>query len=179
MTALRLLKDGLLWLRPIPNWTLAVTVLLVAMAAGWAILVTFGVTTVAKAPGEVAIAFYQDAHDGEYEKAKRWLSEDAKLEAAKLLSSQWIEMLDGFSHDRTMADSMLLGIRNYGSHAVVGILHDFDDRDFDLRVDLLVKEGIRWRLEWPIGTRKFQATVDMFEPTFRGTPTPTPAGNGG
>ncbi|MEE8518279.1 MAG: hypothetical protein V3S98_04050 [Dehalococcoidia bacterium] len=157
------LRESLLWLRPIPHWTLAVTVAVGALTLVLAIGVLLDVTSVRRPPGGVLAEFYMTAQARDYEAARDFLSRDAKAEAAALTPREWEALLDGFTNGATLSEVTVVGVRNFGSHSVAGAVLDFTDTDSKTRVELLVKEGRRWRLEWPIGTRGFQETVKQFE----------------
>jgi hypothetical protein len=166
VTILHRALDSLRWLAPVQHWTLAVTALFFVSTVLWIILVLSGATTIAKSPNEVVISFYEAAQAGEYDAAYDFLSDGAQLEVDRLPEGGWVELLDGLTRGRSAVGFQWLGIRNFGDNAVVGGMQDFADEDFELRVELMVRQGSRWRIEWPIATRQWTETVELFEPQF-------------
>ena len=154
------LRESLVWLRPIHHWTLAVAVAIGGLALLFAIGVSLDLASVRGPPGWVLTDFYMTAQRREYDAARDFLSADAKEEAAALAIGEWEALLDGFTKGSTLTAVTVAGVRNFGTRAVAGAVLDFAGSDSNTRTELLVKEGRRWRLEWPIGSRSFQATVD-------------------
>ncbi|MEX2598580.1 MAG: hypothetical protein WD533_02880, partial [Dehalococcoidia bacterium] len=68
-------------------------------------------------------------------------------------------------------DQLPLGVRNYGSRAVVGVLLIFDDNSSLLRTDEVVRDGSRWKLTLPLGERRWNDLVEPYDRTRNTTPT--------
>lgn len=157
------LREPLIWLRPVHHWTLIAAIVVVAFALVMAIGVVLDLMSVRRSPGAVFNDVYITAQAQKYQAAKDFLSRDAKAEVASFTMLEWHALLDGFTNEMTLRKVTVAGVRNFGSQAVVGGFLDFSDGRSKTLVDLMVKEGRHWRIEWPIGERGFQTTVDRLD----------------
>ena len=171
MNVFRFIFDGLRWLSAIQRWTAAVTIVLALATFGWIVLIVFGLSSVARSPSEVVINFYQSAQDGDFSEAKNMLTTDARVIVNGMTENEWAQILGDLTQGHTIDELIYLGQRNYGKQAIVGVLQDSVDGEAKTRVELLLKQGRHWRIEWPPGTRRFQETVDKVE-AILGAPTP-------
>jgi hypothetical protein len=159
--------DGILWLTPIHRWTTVVTIAFVAGAFLWVLLVSTGLTDIAKSPNDVVLEVYRAAQDGRAEEVRNYLAEDAKAAFDNLPAEERNALLARLSQGHTTSQVEVLGVRNYGSHAVVGISQDYGVNGSAVRVEVAKKEGRYWRLEWPLGEAKWEESNRRFDPYYR------------
>jgi hypothetical protein len=166
MALLTKLWDGIRWLTPIHRWSAAVAI---AMGGGtilWIIALTFGITDVAKAPGEVVEAMYQAAQDGQTLQVRKYLTDDAKIQFDLLTPDDKAALLDMLSNGHTTVELSPLGVRNYGKESVTGLIQDLSNGHSDLRIEILTREGRFWRVQWPIGVADWFEANRQFDPYF-------------
>jgi len=125
-----------------------------------------GLTNVAMAPSEVVVAMYQAAQDNDPAEVRRLLSDDAKEQFDLLSPTAEAELLDMLSNGGTTTVLTSLGVRNYGKHSVTGLIQEMTNGLSDLRVEVLVREGRFWRVEWPLGVADWFESVRRFDPYF-------------
>ena len=163
----RRLVDGVRWISAIQRWTTAVALALGVGTVGWVLAVLLGITSVSHAPGQVVILFYEAVQERRFDDATEHLSVDAKAKLAALAPDDYDTLMRELSHDFTSSDLEPLGVQNFGQVAVAGVLQDQPPDRFDLRVEILVKEGRYWRIEWPLGNANWMEAIDRFDPTLR------------
>jgi hypothetical protein len=161
---LKQLWSGIRWFAPIQRWTSAVTVVFIVGTVFWTVAVGMGLTDVAKAPGDVVVAMYQAAQDGQPEEVRRFLTDGGKKQFDLLAPSEQAALLSTLSRDSTTILLTALGVRNYGKNAVTGLMQDMSDGQSDLRIEVLINEGRFWRVEWPIGVADWYESVRRFDP---------------
>lgn len=152
------------WFAPIQRWTSAVTVAFFAGTVFWTVAVGLGLTGIAKAPGDVVVAMYQAAQDGEPEEVRKYLTSEGKKQFDLLTPDEELALLGVLSRDSTTVLLTALGVRNYGKSAVTGLLQGMSDSQTDLRIEVLEREGRFWRIEWPIGVADWYESVRRFDP---------------
>ena len=156
--------DGVRWISAIHRWTTAVAIGLGLLTVGWVIAVLFGVTAISVSPGEVIIAFYDAVQERRFDDATEFLSDAAKAELAMLPPDEFDALMRELTHDFTSSELEFLGVQDFGRNAVAGVLQDMPDGTVDLRVEVLVKEGRHWRIEWPLGVANWTESVERFDP---------------
>jgi hypothetical protein len=154
------------WISPVQRWTTAVAAGLGLLTTGWVIAVLFGVTTVSVSPGEVIIEFYDAIQERRFEDATEFLSDAARAELAALSPSEFDKLMSELSHDFTSTELDFLGVQNFGRNAVAGVLQDIPGGTLELRVEVLVKEGRHWRIEWPLGVANWMESVERLDPAM-------------
>ena len=167
MTLARKFFAGVTWFVPIHRWTTAVTVLFAAGTLVWIVAIATGLTNVAKSPQDVVIDVYRAAQQRNGDDVRGFLAESARAEYDALTPEQVEALMARLSNGFTTTELEFLGVRNYGSHAVVGVMQDFIDDFSTLRVEILVKESNRWRLEWPLGEIHWAEANQRFDPYYR------------
>lgn len=166
MIVLRKLAAGIAWFAPIQRWTAAVTILFLVIAIGWGVLAVTGISDFNRPPQHTAVAAYQAAQAHDATKLRGLLDKSAQAEFDALSSDQVSALLSRMSHNYTTTSVDYLGVRRYGSYAVVGMTQDFTKDFSTLRVEILVKEGIHWRLEWPLAQLTWTQANLRFDPNF-------------
>jgi hypothetical protein len=166
MPPLKKLWNGIRWFAPIHRWTAAITLAFIGGTLLWIMALGLGLTHVARAPGEVAVAMYQAAQDGQPSEVRKYLSDDAKEQFDLLRSDETTALLDLLSRESTTTVLSSLGVRNYGRSAVTGLIQEMSDGLSELRVEVLVREGRFWRVEWPIGDADWFESVRRFDPYY-------------
>ncbi len=161
------LVDGVRWISAIHRWTTAVAIGLGLLTVGWIAAVLLGITAVSLSPGEVIIAFYEAVQERRFDEATEFLSDAARVELAALSPEEHDTLMRELTHDFTSTELDFLGVQNFGQHAVAGVLQDVEAGSFDLRVEVLVKEGRHWRIEWPLGVADWFDSVARFDPAAR------------
>lgn len=172
MNLFLLLWNGIRWFVPIHRWTTAITLVLFAGTLFWVIGLGLGLTHTARAPGEVAVAMYQAAQDGNHNEVRKYLSANAKEQFDLLTPSEVSGLLNLLSRDSTTTVLSSLGVRNFGRSAVTGFIQEMSDGLSELRVEVLVREGRFWRVEWPIGVADWFESVRRFDPYYEMGNTP-------
>ncbi|MDA1190013.1 MAG: hypothetical protein O2854_10135 [Chloroflexi bacterium] len=167
MKYLERLMNGVRWITPIERWTAGVAVGLGVLTVGWIIAVLFGLTSISLSPGEVVIAFYDAVQERRFDDATEFLSDAAKTELAALSVDEYDTLMRDLTHDFTSSELDFLGVQNFGRNAVAGVLQDMQPDTVELRVEVLVKEGRHWRIEWPLGVANWTESVDRFDPAAR------------
>lgn len=167
MTYIRRMVGWITWFAPIHRWTTAVTVVFFAGALVSIFAVVFGFTEVAKAPQDVVIETYSAAQQRNVDEVRRFLAEPAKVSFDAMPQEEIDELLSRLTNGFTTSNLEFLGVRNYGSHAVVGIMQDFTHDFTTLRVEVLVRENGRWRIEWPLGEAEWAEANLRFDPYYR------------
>lgn len=163
---------GLRWISEIQRWTTAVAIGLGLVTVGWVIALLFGLTAVTLAPGEVIIAFYDAVQERRFDEATEFLSNAAREELAALSTEEYDALMVELTHDFTSTELNFIGVQNFGKYAVAGVLQDLPPHTVDLRVEVLVKEGRHWRIEWPLGVANWFESVERFDPAARFTAPP-------
>ena len=161
------LLKGLRWISEVQRWTVAVAGGLAILTIGWVIAVFLGITTISQSPGEVVIAFYDAVQERRFDDAMEYLSEAAKTELAALSISEYDELMGELSHNFESTELDYLGVQNFGKTAVTGVLQDVPPDEYDLRVEVLVKEGRYWRIEWPLGVADWFESIEQYDPAAR------------
>jgi len=167
MTMVRRIIDGVLWVRPIHRWTTVVTIAFFAGALLWMLAVAFGWADIAKSPNDIVLDLYRAAQERRVEDLRAVLSEPAKSELDRMPQEEVDALMARLSNEHTTTVVEFLGVKNYGSHAVVGITQGFSDGLTRLRVEVLAKEGGRWRVEWPVGEAQWAESNLRFDPYYR------------
>jgi hypothetical protein len=167
MRVVRKVIDAILWIRPIHRWTTVFTIAFFGGALLWLIAVAAGLTDVASSPNEVVIRLYEAAQESRADDLRETLSSAAKTEFDRLSPADAQALMDRLSNDHLAGNYESLGIRNYGTHAVVGITMDSPAQYSHLRVEVLVREGGRWRVEWPVGEAQWAEANRRFDPNYR------------
>ncbi len=166
MTLLKRIWNGVRWFAPIQRWTTAVTIAFFGGTLLWFVALGLGLTNVALAPGEVVVAMYQAAQDGQPEEVRNYLSTDAKKQFDLLTAEEEAALMDMLSRGSTTISLQALGVRNYGKNAVTGLIQDMSNGQSDLRIEVLKREGRYWRVEWPVGVADWFESVRRFDPYF-------------
>jgi hypothetical protein len=157
------LVDGLRWISQVQRWTSTVLVGLGLLTVGWVLAVLFGITTISRSPGEVIIAFYDAVQERRFDEATEFLSNAAQAELAALSPEEYDALMRDLTHNFTSTELEFLGVQNFGKVAVSGVLQDQPPHTYDLRVEVLVKEGRHWRIEWPLGVANWLESVQRFD----------------
>lgn len=166
MTLLRQLWNGIRWFAPIQRWTTAVTIAFFGGTLLWFIALGLGITNVALAPGEVVVAMYQAAQDGQPDEVRNYLTNDAQNQFDLLTADEEAALMGMLSHESTTTTLTALGVRNYGKNSVTGLIQDMSNGQSDLRIEVLKREGRHWRVEWPVGVADWFESVRRFDPYF-------------
>ncbi len=161
------LWNGFRWFAPIHRWTTAATLMFFAGTLLWVVALGFGLTNIARAPGEVVILMYQAAQDGQSREVRKYLSDDAKEHFDRLSPDAESALLNQLSRDSSTKLLTALGVRNYGRNAVTGLIQEMTSGQSDLRIEILVRQGRFWRVEWPIGVASWVESVKRFDPDYQ------------
>ena len=160
------LIDGIKWLAPIHRWTSVVTIAFFSLTVAYVIAIGLGITTVRQAPGEALVAIYEAAQDRRLDDFQELLDYNGKAEFAKLTPAEAEAVLSELTNDFTTINVSFLGIKNYGHNAVAGVLRELDVGYATTSVEVLVKEGRFWHVEWPLGVARWNPSNKRFDPYF-------------
>ena len=157
------LRAVLRWLAPIQHWTAVVASVVGLYAVVTIIGVLFGLMDIAKPAGSVVASFYEAVDLADYEAARSLLSNEAGGTADALPGGGWETVVDGLSAGRKVTETEVLRVRYHGPQAVAAVVQNFTDGSFEIRVELLVKQGGRWRIERPIDSRDMGEAIRELE----------------
>ena len=154
------------WAAQIQVWTTGVTLAMAALLVVQLVSIPFGGASIPLSPRGTIEALYQASQDGDYDRAFNLLDTAGRAEVAIIGDDAWRAMVDDLSRGQRITEMTYGSQRNYGKHAVIGMLVTFDDDQLRAATAEIVRQGTVWRVMWPPGNRNFTETIRKYDPWF-------------